>query len=192
MCASRQPSAGARDGRAQREVAIRLAIGASRRRIVQQLLIESVLLALIGGAAFFLFAAGVHDCLAFRGRESDLTVSTSPDGRVLAFTLVVLRRHGRVSGLAPAWQSAAPRISRTLQSEAPSVGGGRSRLRRALVVSQVAVSLVLLIGAGLFVRTLCQPGPALMLVSIRRTSCHSNCRPKRERILMRDPAPSSS
>jgi predicted permease len=83
-----------------------------------------------------------------------LTVSTSPDGRVLAFTLAVSAATGVLFGLAPAWQSAAPTILPTLQSEAPSVGGGCGRLRRVLVVSQVALSLVLLIGAGLFIRTL--------------------------------------
>ena len=140
----------------QREMAIRLAIGASRRRIVQQLLIESVLLALIGGAAGLAFAGWGSRLLLgfFVSADRILTVSTAPDGRVLAFTLAVSAITGVLFGLAPAWQSAAPAISPTLQSEAPSVGGGRSRLRRVLVVSQVALSLVLLIGAGLFVRTL--------------------------------------
>jgi predicted permease len=140
----------------QREVAIRLAIGASRRRIVQQLLIESVLLALIGGAAGLVFAGWGSRLLLgfFANPDRILTVSTSPDGRVLAFTLAVSAITGVLFGLAPAWQSAAPAIAPTLQSEAPSVGGGRSRLRRVLVVSQVALSLVLLIGAGLFIRTL--------------------------------------
>jgi predicted permease len=140
----------------EREVAIRLAIGASRRRIVQQLLIESVLLALIGGAAGLVFAGWGSRLLLgfFVSADRILTVSTSPDGRVLVFTLAVSAVTGVLFGLAPAWQSAAPAISPTLQSEAPSAGGGRSRLRRLLVVSQVALSLVLLIGAGLFIRTL--------------------------------------
>ena len=140
----------------QREIAIRLAIGASRRRIVQQLLIESVLLALIGGAAGLAFAGWGSRLLLgfFADADRILTVSTSPDGRVLAFTLAVSAVTGVLFGLAPAWQSAAPAISPTLQSEAAGVGGGRGRLRRLLVVSQVALSLVLLIGAGLFIRTL--------------------------------------
>jgi predicted permease len=140
----------------QREVAIRLAIGASRRRIVQQLLIESVLLALMGGAAGLVFAGWGSRLLLgfFVSADRILTVSTSPDGRVLAFTLAVSAVTGVLFGVAPAWQSAAPAIAANLQSEAPSARGGRSRLRRVLVVSQVALSLVLLIGAGLFVRTL--------------------------------------
>jgi predicted permease len=140
----------------QREIAIRLAMGASRRRIVQQLLIESVLLALAGGAAGLAFASWGSRLLLgfFVSADRILTISTSPDGRVLAFTLGMSALTGVLFGLAPAWQSAAPAISPTLQSDAPGAGGGRSRLRRALVVSQVALSLVLLIGAGLFIRTL--------------------------------------
>jgi predicted permease len=140
----------------QRDVAIRLAIGASRRRIVQQLLIESVLLALIGGGAGLVFEGWGSRLLLgfFVSADRNLTVSTSPDGRILAFTLAVSAITGVLFGLAPAWQSAAPAISPALQSETPSAGGGRSRLRRALIVSQVALSLVLLIGAGLFIRTL--------------------------------------
>jgi predicted permease len=140
----------------QREVAIRLAIGASRRRIVQQLLIESVLLAIAGGVAGLVFAAWGSRLLLgfFAAGDQILTVSTSPDGRVLAFTLAVSVVTGVLFGLAPAWQSAAPAIAPTLQSEAASVGGGRGRLRRLLVIAQVAMSLVLLIGAGLFIRTL--------------------------------------
>ncbi len=140
----------------QREVAIRLAIGATRRRIVQQMLIESVVLALIGGAAGLAFAGlGSRLLLGFLvSADQILTVSTSPDGGVLAFTLAVSAITGVLFGLAPAWQSTAPAISSTLQSEASSAGGGHGRLRRVLAVSQVALSLVLLIGAGLFIRTL--------------------------------------
>src|SRR4029077_5986765 len=129
---------------------------AGRRRIVQQLLIESVLLALCGGAAGLVFAGWGSRLLLgfFVSPERILTVSTSPDGRVLGFTLAVSAVTGVLFGLAPAWQSARPAISLTLQNEAPSAGGGEWRLRRVLVVSQVALSLVLLIGAGLFVRTL--------------------------------------
>jgi len=140
----------------QRDVAIRLAIGASRRRIVQQLLIESVFLALMGGAVGLVFAGSGSRLLLsfFVSADRILTVSTSPDGRVLAFTLATSVITGVLFGLAPAWQSAASAISPTLQSEATGVVGGRGRLRRVLVVSQVALSLVLLIGAGLFIRTL--------------------------------------
>jgi predicted permease len=140
----------------QRELAVRIAIGASRRRIVQQLLVESVILALMGGAAGLLFASWGSRALLgfFADPDRALTVSTSPDGRVLAFTLLVSLLTGILFGLAPAWQSARPAVAPTLQSEAAGVLGGRGRLRRALVVSQVALSLLLLIGAGLFIRTL--------------------------------------
>jgi predicted permease len=140
----------------QREIAIRLAIGASRRRIVQQLMFESIALALAGGAAGLLLARwGVRSLLGFFvSPERVLTVSAAADGRVLTFTLVVSGVTGLLFGLAPAWHSTSPALAPTLHSEAPSVGGSRARLRRLLVVSQMAVSLVLLVGTGLFTRTL--------------------------------------
>ncbi|HWW82266.1 MAG TPA: ABC transporter permease, partial [Vicinamibacterales bacterium] len=146
----------ARASARQREIAIRLAIGASGYRIVQQLLIESFFLALIGGGAGLIVAAWGSRALVgyFADPDHGLTISTSPDVRVLAFTIVVSVVTGILFGLAPAWQSASTDLRSVIQGETTSVLGGRGRLRRALVVSQIAISLVLLIGAGLFGRTL--------------------------------------
>ena len=141
----------------QREMAIRLAVGASRRRIIQQLLIESLLLALLGGLAGVAIAVWGADLLLgfFRNPDRLLTVSATPDLRVLGFTLIVSLATGVLFGVLPALQSARPALAPTLKNEAGAVAGGSSvRLRKALVVSQIALSLLLLIGAGLFVRTL--------------------------------------
>jgi len=146
----------ARAAARQREIAIRLAIGASRLRIVQQLLFESLALALAGGAAGLLLARLAVGFLLtfFASPERVLTVSAEVDGRVLLFTLVASAVTGVLFGLAPAWQSTATAIAPTLQSEATGVAGGRVRHRRVLVISQLAISLVLLNATGLFVRSL--------------------------------------
>ena len=147
----------ARASARQREMAVRLAIGATRARILQQLLIESVLLAAFGGVAGLAIAIWGADSLLgfFRDPDSVLTVSATPDLRVLAFTLIVSLATGVLFGLIPALQSARPALAPTLKNEAGAVAGGSSdRLRKALVISQVALSLLLLIGAGLFIRSL--------------------------------------
>jgi predicted permease len=91
----------------------------------------------------------------FGDPESPQPVSTAPDLRILAFTFAVSTLTGILFGLAPALQSTRPQVAPTLKDQAGSVlGGGQARLRKALVASQVAVSLLLLIGAGLFIRTL--------------------------------------
>ena len=147
----------ARASARQREMAVRLAIGATRARILQQLLIESLLLAALGGVAGLGIATWGADFLLgfFRDPDSVLTVSAKPDLRVLAFTLVVSLATGLLFGLMPALQAARPALAATLKNEAGAVAGGSSvRLRKALVISQVALSLLLLIGAGLFIRSL--------------------------------------
>jgi len=138
-----------------REMAVRLALGATRRRLVQQLLAESLLLALAGGLAGLALAAFAAPLgLSFFGEpETPAPVSTSPDLRVLAFALAVSTLTALGFGLAPALHSTRPDVAPTLKDETRSVLGGRARLRKALVASQVAVSLLLLIGAGLFLRT---------------------------------------
>jgi predicted permease len=140
-----------------REMAVRLALGATRRRLVQQLLVESLMLSLAGGLAGLAVASfGAPLVLSFFvNPETPPPVSTSPDLRILAFALTVSTLTGVVFGLAPALHSTRPDVAPTLKDQSGAVIGSRSpRLRKALVASQVAVSLLLLIGAGLFLRTL--------------------------------------
>ena len=141
----------------QREVAIRLALGASRRRLITQLLVESVLLASVGGAIGLGLAVFMDRALlSFLPHDiTVLTVSTSPDAMVLAFALIVSLLTGLLFGLMPALQATRPHLASTLKEEGRGVVGGTSvLLRKGLVVAQVALSLLLLIGAGLFVHSL--------------------------------------
>jgi predicted permease len=141
----------------QKEIAVRLAMGASRLRLMRQLLVESLLLSLAGGAAGLLVAAWSDDLLVrlMSTGSSPLELSTTPDARVLLFALAVSCLTGIVFGLIPALQSTRPDVAATLKESAGAViGGGHMRIRKALVVAQVFLSLLLLIGAGLFVRSL--------------------------------------
>ena len=141
----------------QREVAIRQALGASRGRIVGQLLVESLVLALAGGVLGVLVAIWTGDLLLKTlPFESASRVFTSmPDTRVLLFALGVSMLTGVVFGLVPAWQTARPRLVHSLKEDGGTVvGRGHVRLRKGLVVAQVALSLLLLVGAGLFARSL--------------------------------------
>jgi predicted permease len=141
----------------QREIALRLALGASRMRIVQQLLIESLVLALLGGAAGLLLSTwGAHALLGFFvDPEQPVTITASPDLRILAFNFLIALFTGILFGLVPALQSTRPALAPTLKDSAGAVlGGGHVRLRKGLVATQVALSLLLLIGAGLFIRSL--------------------------------------
>ena len=147
----------ARGSARRREIALRLALGASRTRIVSQLLGESLLLALCGTALGMLFAYWSRSLLLglrqFNGAPAVLDLPL--DGRVLAFTIAVTAGTAMLFGLAPALR--ATRVD--LTSEFPSGGRllgtrARSRLGQALMIIQIALSLVLLISAGLFVQTL--------------------------------------
>ncbi len=141
----------------QREIGIRLALGASRGDIIRRLLIESLMLALLGELAGVLLALWAGDLLlAAAPRESATRAfSAAPDARVLAFTFVVSVVTGVLFGLLPAWQTTRPQLVTALKEEGGSVvSTGHVRLRKGLVVAQVALSLLLLVGAGLFVRSL--------------------------------------
>ncbi|MPZ17604.1 MAG: FtsX-like permease family protein [Luteitalea sp.] len=147
----------ARGASRQREVAIRLSLGATRGCIVRQLLVESLMLAIAGGLAGLLLATvGVQLAIGFFVNPESVTlIKASPDLRVLSFTGTVTVLTGLLFGLVPAFQATTPALAPTLKDQAGSVlGGGHVRLRKALVASQVALSLLLLIGAGLFIRSL--------------------------------------
>jgi predicted permease len=147
----------ARGAARQREMAIRLALGSARRRLIGQLLVESVLLAMAGTlAGLALSVVGAPLLLSFFvNPDQPQPISTWPDLRVLGVTIAVSLVTGIAFGLAPAMQSTRPSLAPTLKEGAGSVlGGNQGRLRKVLVASQVAVSLLLLIGAGLFLRTL--------------------------------------
>jgi predicted permease len=143
----------------RKEIAIRLALGASRGRIISQLLAESVLLALTGGAAGLLLAPWLTELLlAFQARvlTTPTTLNQTLDGRVLAFTLVISVLSGIVFGLAPALESSRADLLPALKEEGAIFSHRERRFstRHLLVVAQVALSLVVLIGAGLFIRSL--------------------------------------
>jgi predicted permease len=142
----------------RREIAIRLAMGANRFRLIRQLLTESVVLSVAGGVAGVLLALWIIDVLlAFKPPiDFPLTMDVSMDWRVLVFSLAVSVAAGVIFGLAPALQASRPGISTALRETAAQGGAARTRLRSVLVVAQIAISLVVLISAGLVVRTLQQ------------------------------------
>jgi predicted permease len=141
----------------RKEIGVRLALGASGGRVLRQILCETALLGLAGGAVGLAVAhTGVNLIVAFLGDSLPDATTIGLDGPVLAFTLVVSLLTGIVSGVGSAW-----RLTRTNVSDALKQGLSRSdadasgnRTRTALVVSEVALSLVLLIGAGLMIRSL--------------------------------------
>jgi predicted permease len=147
----------ARGAARQREMAVRLALGATRAGLVRQLLIESLVLAAAGGLVGVLLSViGAPLVLSFFvTAETPQPISTAPDVRILAFTFAAAALTGILFGLAPALRSTKPSLAPTLKEYAGSVlGGGQARIRKALVATQVGLSLLLLIAAGLFIRTL--------------------------------------
>ncbi len=142
----------------QKEIGLRLALGASRRRLIRQLLTESVLLSVIGGAFGILFALWIKDGLlavSDWGGRGMRALEPQLDWRVLGFTIALSLLTGIIFGLAPAWRTTKLDLTPSLkESGRTSSATHRSWLSRGVVVVQVALSLLLLVGAGLFVRTL--------------------------------------
>jgi putative ABC transport system permease protein len=140
----------------RREIAIRLAMGANRIRLIRQLLTESILLSALGGVGgLFLAIWIIRSLLAFKPPiDFPLAVDVGIDWRVLIFSLAISIITGAIFGLAPALQSTRPSLLSSLKDNAAQGGASRSRLRSGLVVAQIALSLVVLIAAGLVVRTL--------------------------------------
>jgi len=141
----------------RREMAIRLALGAGRGSLVRQLLIESLVIALAGGLLGLLVSVWTTSAL-LHVLPADATggwIAATIDGRLLLFTMALSVLTGLVFGLAPALQASRAEVASTLREQRAGLATGSSaRFRRALVVGQLALSLLLLVGAGLFARSL--------------------------------------
>jgi predicted permease len=140
----------------RREIAVRLAVGASRRRLVRQLLTESLLISLSGGMAGVFLSAAINSAVRGIRLPSDVTLlfDLRTDWRVLTFALILSIATGILFSLIPALQSSKPQLVPALKDESAMGGFRRSRLRNFLVIAQVSLSLILLISAGLIVRSL--------------------------------------
>src|SRR5215204_3152008 len=140
----------------RREIGIRLALGAGSWRVVRQLLVESMMLALAGGAVGLVLSFWMTDALTafFPSIAYQITLDVSPDARALLFTLGVSLLTGLIFGLAPAFQATKPDLVPVLKGESQRAGRARRlSLRNALVVAQVSLSLVVLVCAALFVQS---------------------------------------
>ena len=145
-----------------REFGVRATLGASRSRLAQQLLVESIMLSVAGTLAGFLLSNwGGHGLVDFLFRQMGLfsyvgakALDLSPDLRVLSFTASVAILTGVLFGLAPAWHATRGDPNSALQQSSRTLGHGTRTLGKSLIVTQVALSLILLAGAGLFIRTL--------------------------------------
>ena len=145
----------ARVGVRQKEIAVRTALGASRLRIVRQLFTESLMLSAVGGAAGLLIAVwGVNWLVSLGPNTIPRVQEIAVDPRVICFTLLISVATSLLFGLAPALQASRPDLTGALKEGGRgSAGLLRNRLRSVLVISEVALSLVLLIGAGLMIRS---------------------------------------
>jgi predicted permease len=142
----------ARAASREREIAIRLAIGAAGSRLMRQFLTESLVLAVLGGSAGLLLAGWFSAVLlAMMGGNRPFLLSTAPDWRVLGFTAAISLTACILAGLAPGLHALRANLNPGLQR---ARSGGRQRLGRALVVAQLAISMVLVVGAALFIDTL--------------------------------------
>lgn len=142
-----------------KEMSIRLALGATRARIIRQLLTESLLLALTGGVLGLLIASRSSDIFSLFNLEANQNLLISEldvklDYRVMGFTLLISLLCGVIFGLAPALQTSKTELMSSIKDETPIKSFHKARLTKALIVSQLSLSLVLLIAATLFVRSL--------------------------------------
>src|ERR1041385_1657793 len=144
-----------------REIALRAAMGASRLRIIRQLLTESVLLAGVGGASGLLLAQwGTEALVKMVPQDIPRISNIQLDASVLLFTLLVSLVTGVVFGLVPAWQASHVDLNSSLKSGARTGSGGenKGRVRNALIMAEVALALVLLISAGLLIQSFARLG----------------------------------
>src|SRR5271165_2498761 len=140
-----------------REMSVRYAMGAGRWQIIRQLLTEGMLLGLLGGALGLLLAPAVSSVLIHRvagDTATELPFSSSLDARILLFNFALAMAVSLLFSLAPALRFLHPDLANSLKQQSTTSSGGPLRFRRALVGVQISLSLLLLIGAGLFVRTL--------------------------------------
>jgi predicted permease len=139
----------------QNEFAIRIALGAGQHRVIRQLLTESLLLSLIGGALGLVVAKfGTTAALAAVPRTLPRAEDIGPDLRVLLFTFALSILAGLIFGLMPAWKASQGSVSRQLIESGRALAGARGGAQSVFVVGEMAMALVLLIGAGLMIRTL--------------------------------------
>lgn len=147
----------ARSTTRQKEVSLRMAIGAGRGRLIRQMLTESLLLAFIGGALGIAVAAWASEALLamISTGPQPIPVHVAPDARVLLFTLAVSAATALIFGVIPALRATRIDLAPALkEGRGMASGASRGRLAKSLIVAQVGISLVLLVGAGLFLRTL--------------------------------------
>src|SRR5262252_8297243 len=143
----------------QKEISVRLSLGASRAQLIRQLLVESMMLSLTGAAVGIFLAFGMtRALLAFVPAEGNpLLIRPTPDSRILLFTLGVTVLTGLIFGLVPALRASRPDLWTTMKDTVGAIAGVRGSslfLRKGLIAAQVALSFLLLFGAGLFVRSL--------------------------------------